>query len=62
MDSRTTKQLIKAGSTDEEAEQRAPEQGVIDFQKRFCGILYQKRYPPTSHLFLRGRDLLFLSF
>ncbi|EDR00539.1 uncharacterized protein LACBIDRAFT_313263 [Laccaria bicolor S238N-H82] len=53
MDSRMTKQLIKAGYTDEEAEQRAPIQGVIDFQERFCGILYQKKHPPTSHLFFR---------
>ena len=62
MDSRTREQLIKAGCTDEEAERRAPEQGIIDFQERFCGIFYQKRYPPTSHLFFRGGDLLFLSF
>lgn len=57
MDSRTTKQLIKAGYTDEAAERKAPQQAIKNFQEQFCGILYQKKYPPTSHLFFRGIDI-----
>ena len=46
--------LVKAGMNVEDAATKAPDESVARFKKNFGQQLYEEKYPPKGHLYLRG--------
>ena len=40
---------------------RAPARAVADFQKNYLPDLYERKYPPRRHVYLRSNKCFFLS-
>jgi hypothetical protein len=58
LDAETIECLVNGGMSIEEAAIKAPEESVIKFQNSFGNQLYERKYPPKGHLYLRGNKKL----
>ena len=54
LDAQTIKQLVNAGMNIEDAAIKAPEESVARIQRNVGQQLYEKKYPPKGHVYLRG--------
>ncbi|EDQ98184.1 GTP-binding protein [Laccaria bicolor S238N-H82] len=54
LDAQTIKHLVDTGMDIEDAANKAPEESVAMFEKRFGQQLYKKKYPPKGHVYFRG--------
>ena len=48
------KHLVNTGMNVEDAAMKAPEESVARFEKNFGQKLYEKKYPPKGHVYVRG--------
>ncbi|EDQ99363.1 uncharacterized protein LACBIDRAFT_335106 [Laccaria bicolor S238N-H82] len=55
LDAQTIKQLVNTGMDVEDAANKAPEESVAMFEKRFGQQLYKKKYPPKDHVYFRDQ-------
>ena len=60
LDAQTIKQLVEGGMTVEDAAVKAPEESIVRFHRNVAQELYQKKYPPKEHVYLRGVAKSFL--
>lgn len=54
MDDKAFAELAKSGRTDDEARVQAPSHAVAIFDRDLRDIVYGMKYPPRSHVLLRG--------
>ena len=57
LDAETIESLVDSGMSIEEAAIKAPEESTIKFQNSYGNQLYEKKYPPSGHLYLWGNEL-----
>jgi hypothetical protein len=54
LDDKAFDDLERAGVSFVDAKQQAALRAVADFEKVHLGRLYERRYPPKDHVYLRG--------
>lgn len=58
LDDQAYQHLEAEGASWEDAVAQAPLRAVADFEKLHLEHLYQREYPPQTHLYLRGSEFL----
>ena len=59
LDDKAFDDLERAGVSWADAKEQAPFRAAADFDKVHLGRLYERKYPPKGHIFLRGTVFLF---
>jgi hypothetical protein len=54
-------ELEEAGFSHDEAVAEAPARAVTNFENQHLRDLYERKYPPGGHVYLRGKRFVFLS-
>ena len=52
-------ELEKAGFSHEEAVAEAPARAITNFENQHLRDLYERKYPPGGHVYLRGNKFVF---